>query len=212
MRLTLSVLCLCTIPLLLSATVQERVRPDKPKPFVEVLEGVGRSYNAQQYGTCMKLLQEASAHVAEKRREQVLAALPTPAGMEVVPERKSSAQANPFAGGMAGFGNIFSRKYRETDGRGHLEVNLTIDSPMVKSMLPMYKMWASNPAMIEEGAELIRYGDHMALLKKQGSNLDLQIIINESEICEVKTSLDEDGLFAVWNQEAVDRVAAVLKN
>jgi len=85
---------------------------------------------------------------------------------------------------------------------------MTTDSPMVQ----MFNMWIQNPAMLGEGAELIKYGPHAAVLRTQGSGrLQLQILLLGKHLCDVTSEgLDEDGLFALFDQAAVDRLASVL--
>lgn len=212
MKLALPVLALTAISAFSLATTQERVKPQGPREFTTVVADIQRSYNAGQFGSCMEFLREATAQVSEKRTAAVLAALPIPAGFEIVPPRKNNAQ-NAFAAGLAaGLGNNIVQDFKETDGRGNLKVSLMVDSPMIQSILPMYKMYATNPAMLEEGKELIRYGDDMALLEKRGTGHKLQIVLGDSALVDITTSLGDEALLATWNQEAVDRLTAVLEN
>jgi hypothetical protein len=194
---------------LASSALQERVKPKQPKEVPALLDAAKRAFAAEKYGACMNELQEAVGLVARLRQAQILAALPAaPAGWEVVPDEKD-AQPNPFAGALASsVGNVFSREYKETGGRGRITVQMTTDSPMVQ----MFDMWIQNPAMLGEGAELIKYGAHHAVLRKQnGGRLQLQILLLGEHLCDVTANgLDEDGLFGMFDQAAVDKLAGVL--
>lgn len=199
---------LAILPLALVAVLpfQERIKPGANKPkFDETLKAVEASWNAENYGDCVKKLQALTTLAMEKHAEAIRAALPAaPAGYEMVPKKK---EANPFAGAlMSTVGNLIEARYRKS-GSGEISVEVMANSPMVQ----MLGMMFSNPAMLEEGSELVKYNAHTAILKTSGSRLELQILIHEAHVVTVRwPDADADALFAMWNQAAVDKLAGVL--
>ena len=185
---------------------QERARPGANKlEFLDTLKTVEASWRAEKYGACIKQLQDLTGLATEKHAGAIRAALPAaPAGYERVPQEK--AQPNPFAGMMASMGSVIEARYHKSDGR-EIEVEIMANSPMVQ----MLGMIFSNPVMMDADAELVKYGAHKAILQKEDSRLELQILILEAHIVTVRwPDQDDDALFAMWNQAAVDKLAAVL--
>jgi hypothetical protein len=65
--------------------------------------------------------------------------------------------------------------------------------------------------MLGEGAELIEYEAHRAVLRTEGTGFHLQILINDAHVCEVRAQgVGEDTLFAMFDQAVVDRLAKAL--
>lgn len=189
---------------------QERVKAKGPADFKATLTAAQTHWDAARYGQCIGELQTAIGLVSEKRAEALLAAFPpAPAGWKVLPDKsRESMQQNPFAAMMStSIGNIIERKYQAEKGGASMSCTLTADSPLAQ----MFGMWVANPAMLEPGSELIKYGPHNAVLKNQDGNLNLQILVQGKHVLEIDTrKMTEDELFAVWNQKAVDELAKVL--
>ncbi len=210
-RFTLPALLVLIVPALLAPTFQTRVKENKAADFPGLLTEASKQWNEQRYGGCIASLQEAVTLATEQRVVKIRAALPTaPATWEQVPDKDQNLQA---VQGLAGFGalagSMIERKWKQTEGRGSINVMVTADSPLV-GMLGGY---LTNPALLGENKELIEYGKHKAILEtnKKGSRLNLQIIVDGKHIVDVKTTeLTEDELFAMWNQAAVDKLSSAL--
>ena len=210
-RFVLPALILLSVPALLAPTVQKRVKEQEAKDFPTLISEATSQWNEKRYGGCIAALQEAVVLATTERVTAIRGALPNPpTGWEQLPDKKNNAQN---AAGLAALGavagNIVDRKWKATEGRSNLAVSVTADSPLV-GMLGGY---ITNPAMLGEGKELIEYGTHKAILEtqKKGSRLKLQIIIAQKHIVDVTANgMTEDELFAMWNQEAVDRLASAL--
>jgi len=195
---------------LLASAHQERVKPKGPADFDKLVAKATAAWKGGSYGECVGALNACLQLAIGKRSDAIFAALPSAPENWSSPEPKKAAEAgNPFLSAMAGaIGNIVERKYRQADGRGTIDVTVTADSPLV-SMLGMVM---SNPAM-DPTAEAIKYGEHKALLKKEGGRLELQILIADKHVVEVRTNQDdEELLFALFDQKAIDRIAAALGN
>lgn len=192
--------------LFLAAPIQERIKAKDATDFPSLLQNAGRAFQDGRYGACIAGLKDCVELAVQKRTEAIRAALPGALdGWRVQEQRK--AQPNPFATAMATtVGNVVEETYREVNGRNSVTVTVTADSPMVG----MVSMAIANPALDPE-AEGIRYGAHKAILKKHGQGLNLQILIAEKHLVDVKTSMDdEDFLFRLFDQRVVDRLAAAL--
>lgn len=209
-RKLFSILALVACATFTSAAIQKRVKAKGAEDFPAIMAAANQSWNKQEYKACIKSLNKAVELAVGKHTEVIRAALPkAPTGWEVVADRNNQA-ANPFAAMMSGaVGTIINQKYRQTDGgRSRLEVTVTVDSPLVQ----MFGMWLNNPAMLPPESELIEYGTQKAVLKKEGNGWNLQILIHGAHICEVRaTGMDEDALFKVFDQAAVDKLAEVLR-
>ncbi len=207
-RRSLPVLAVLATLVLCSATFQKRVKTAGPADFPGILKEISATWNAGEYGACLAHLKKANGLVLEKRSEAIRAALPAaPAGWKLEPAKKNAggdAMAAAFAGAI---GNVTQVRYSQEGGRGTVNISLMSDSPMVQ----MFNMWAANPAMLGEGAELIEYEAHRAVLKKESSGLNLSILIHKKHMCEIKVrGMEEDALFAMFDQSVVDKLAMVL--
>lgn len=195
--------------LLFAAHAQERVQKKGPADFQTTLQSAGKAWQEADYGACIRELQTCMDLALEKRAEAIRAALPAaPDGWKVLEEKQAAnAAANPFAAAMAGaVGSIVQKRYREGGGRGTIDVTVTADSPLVS----MLSMVMANPAA-DPNAEAVKYGEHRALLKKEGGGWNLQILVSEKHVVEVRTNIeDEERLFQLFDQAAVDRLAAAL--
>jgi hypothetical protein len=208
-KLIACTLVLCCAGSALVAAPQKRTKPKGPEDVPALLEAAGEAWKGERFGECIQSLQSAMGLVSAKRAEALLAALPpAPAGWEVEPDSSDDARTNPFAAAVASaVGNVVQRSYRQTSGEGHADVTLTADSPLVG----MFQMWITNPALLDADSELIEYDAHKAVLRKQGDGLDLQILIGGKHVCEVQAGgMSEEQLFKLFDQDVVNRLAAVL--
>ncbi|MEM7307610.1 MAG: hypothetical protein AAF682_13110 [Planctomycetota bacterium] len=209
-RPLLALSLLAIAPLALGAATQERVKPRQASDFGTLVDTAKKAWGDKRYGACQTSLQEAVALVAKARGDAIRAALPgAPAGFQAEKPKKQDQAANPFLGALAAtVGNVIEQRYIPDGGGQPIQVTVTADSPM----LQMFQMWIANPAMLPAGSELIKYGPHNAVLKKEqnGRRLNLQIVVGGS-LAEVRwPNGDEDALFAMWDQAAVDKLAGVL--
>lgn len=206
-RQFLPVFAVASLAALSLGLVQERVKKNEPKDFATLHAALGQSWTDQQYGKSLDLARDLMGLIGEKRTEVILASLPAaPAGFEIEKQRENNNAANPFANALVGFGNVIEQKYRETSAGGRVEVTVTADSPLIQ----MFKMWAANPAMLGPDAELIKYGEHTAVLRKEGNRWTLQILIGD-DLCEAKaTGKDDEFLLKMFDQKAVDQLSGAL--
>jgi len=190
------------------ALVQERVQKKKAD-FPTAHAAALRQWEAGQYGACLGSLRELEGLVSRKRIETILAALPAaPQGFRVGDETQlQELENNPFAA-MAGMvGNAVNRSYQADDAS--IDLTITADSPLAQMLV----MWLKNPKLVDPSAEVVKYGAHSALLKGEGTDWDLQLLVDDKHLVEVKVSgKDDEFLLRFLDQAAVDRLAAVLRN
>jgi hypothetical protein len=208
-NLRLAAVALCAVPIVLAFAVQERVKPKAAEDVPALLAKTGETWKAKQYRACLTNLKQALHLVTVERMKAIRAALPAaPAGFEKEAHaEEQDAAANPFLAAMsAGVGSVVEQSYSSADGSGSLRVTITADSPLTQ----MFSMWVANPKLLEPGSELIKYGAHNAVLKKQGSGWQLMTVIDQ-DLCEVNVDgRDDDFLLKFFDQAAVDRLAACL--
>lgn len=204
---------LCATVLAFSFTVQERVKPREANDFPGCLTAAQNAWKEGRLGECTRQLQEALALVSERRAVAMREAMPAaPDGYEIVPPKPTDPRANAMLAGMsAAVGSMITQEYRPVDarsGRSTISVTLTADSPMVQ----MIAMMTSNPAMLGQDAELIKYGPTNAILKKDGQRRSLQILIAGKHLCDVTwPNEDEDALLAMFDQAAVTKLTRALE-
>jgi hypothetical protein len=206
--LLLALLLAFLTPLTLALS-QERVQRKGASDFESTHTALAAAWKAGEYGKSMEIGRDLLALIAEKRAEAILAALPAPPEGWAVDERREAGgkAANPFAGALAaGVGSVIQRRYQKTGGGGSLDVTVTADSPLVQ----MFQMWAQNPALLGPDAELVKYGPHSAVLKKEGALWTMQLLLAK-DLCELRLSgADDEFLLAFFDQKAVDALAAAL--
>ena len=189
--------------------LQERVKPKGPADFGKTIESAKANWEKGSFGACVKDLQTLTGLAMEKRALAIREALPAaPEGWEKVPAEPMDTE-NPFLAAMGGgLGNIVEQEYRSAESRrAGMQATVTADSPLVS----MLSMMFGNPAMAGENVELVKYGSHKALLTKESDSLQLQILISDAHVVDVSFyDTDEDKLFGMWDQAAVDRLASAL--
>lgn len=189
---------------------QERIKPGAQKEgFLPKLEEAGKAWKEKRFGACIQTLQECLNVAVAERADVIRAALPgAPAGYTKEADKQAANAGNPFAAAMTGaIGSIVEQRYREQGGQGRIDVTVNADSPMVQMVALMF----ANPAAIGPDAELVKYGDDRAILKTESGRLHLQILIDEAHLVEVRwNTTDDEALFEMFDQEAVDALAKVL--
>lgn len=198
------------LPLTLAAgaalpLAQERVSKKAPT-FEELHSTIQRAYADGRYGLAMNKTRELLGVLAPKWTEAILAALPAaPEGYEVVPQKKQAQAPGGMLAAMAtSMGTVIEQQYKGAGDR--LQVTVTADSPLVQ----MFGMWVSNPALLGEGAELVKYGPYNAILKQEGSGWNLQILIGNSLVEAKGRKASDELLLGMFDQAAVDRLAKEL--
>jgi hypothetical protein len=184
---------------------QERVTKKGPPEFKDVHAEVARAYEAGKLGLAVSKSKELLGVLQTKWGEAILAALPAaPEGFELVPQKKQDPQAAGMLAAMAGaVGTVVEQKYK---GDGvTITATVQADSPLIQ----MFSMWVANPSMLGEGAELVKYGDVNAVLKKEGRGWSLQILIGTS-LVDAKGAKDDAMLLRMFDQAVVDELSRVL--
>jgi hypothetical protein len=206
LKTTLTLAAVITLATLLPSAAQERVKPKKAASVPEILAQATSAFGEARYGACLR---EATGLVAVERAKVIRASLPAaPKGMEKVDEQGSTDTdaANPFAAALlGGIGSVVTQEYRGEERQ--VSVTVTADSPLVQ----MFSMWVTNPALLEKGSELVKYGAYSAVLKTEpNKELELMILIDKTVVDVKSSGLSDDELLAFIDQKAVDALAAVL--
>ena len=206
---SLPLVALLATLVLTSAALQKRAKTTSAADFPGLMKAASAAWDAGQYGECLASLKKATGLANEKRSMAIREALPaTPAGWKLEPAKKSAAAGNAMVQAFGGaIGNLTQARYSEEGGRGSIDITITADSPMVQ----MFNMMVTNPAMLGENGELIEYEAHRAVLKNERNSLNLQILIHKKHMCDIKVrGMEEDAMFAMFNQATIDKLAAVL--
>lgn len=207
---TLSLLLLAAAAITPFTLAQKREKDKAPRSFTEMVNAAGRNWEATNYGRCVEDLKQALNLAVEKRSEKIVESLPAaPEGYEKEPIKKDTKQNNALASAMLGglAGTMTTQRYKEIEGRANINVQVAANSPMVATLGMMF----GNPMMRGENTELIEYDGAKALLKTNGKNLDLQILIAEKHYCQVTCNgLNDDQLIAMFNQAAVTKISNAL--
>ena len=189
--------------LLLSTLAQERSGPKKSPTFAEAVETAKKAVEADKLGAAIAALQAALTDLQKKQRAAILAALPKPDGWQVEDEAVDE-QAENLAAGMLGGAYAATRHYRQGEKSMHVEV--TANSPLIHmGMAALF----GNPALIEaSGGELVKYGQHKAILKKAGDNgQELSILMHDAHLIKITSEgIKADDLLKVFDQACVDRL------
>ncbi len=211
---SLSLMLTCAViggPLLFALAPQKRVTDKEVVPFETRLSNAQRSWDAKHYGTGARELKDALKQVQAKHMEVIRAAMPTPGvGWEKIERKKGrqddAAMAQMF--GMGGGGGNVVEEYKHAEGGERLKITVTMDAPMV-SMMAM----AMNPAMMEEGSELIEYDKDKATLKNKNKRSELTLILDDKHMiqAEVRNLDDKDFLLGIFDQAAVDKIRTAIE-
>lgn len=187
------------------AAPQERTKKKEAKDFPALLASASAAWEGGHYSKASADLKAASSLVAEKQREALLAAFPAaPEGWKFTPTKQNDAAGMMF--GMTGL--MIEGKYEGTQ-KERVTLTMNVDSPMVQMM----SMAFSNPALLGDGAEVIKYGKHQGLLKKNSNDrYELSILIGDDLIKAESRGMTDDALLVLCSQAMVDKMAAALTN
>jgi hypothetical protein len=193
------------------AFAQERTKPKAPRTFDEVHASVKAHHDAGRVGAAFKAAQELVGMLGVERGELIRAALPAaPAGYEKVvqsAEERAQAEANPFLGALAaGVGNVVEQEYRKADGSASIRVTVTADSPMMAFAQMMFE----NPAMLGPDAEVVKYAECKAILKKDGGVWGLQLVMGNTLIDASFGSESDELALKMFDQAAVTKLHQVI--
>ena len=157
-----------------SAQAQQRVKKKSAEDFDAIYKSLGEAWGTGAYGKATSAARDLLKLIGIKRSEAILAAFPpAPEGFSIVAQRKkNNASNNPLA---AAIGTVIKQRYKPDAGGRNLEVIVTADSPMAQ----MFKMWITNPAALGPVAELVKYNEYDAVLKKERNGWNLQILIDK---------------------------------
>lgn len=207
----LVVIGLCVAPLLVVAAPQERQKQKTATDVPTLLQQAGKAWEAKQYGVCSKSLRSALELISRERAKAIRAALPNPPeGFEkVAPSDADEAAPNAYAAAMAiGVGSMIDQEYRDTKGGSSVNVQIAADSPLVQMM----SMWIANPSILDKNSELVKYGAHNAVLQKDGDRWNLMILVGQDLITANVEGRSDEFLLKMFDQAAVDKIAAALAN
>jgi hypothetical protein len=190
-----------------TAVAQERVKPKGAADFGTLYEQVKSDYEAGRFGSAYEAARELTAVIAMKRAETIRAALPdAPEGYEKMPAKKGDdVRQNPMLAALAaGIGTVIEQVYKGPGGL--IQVTVTADSPVIA----MFNAMFGNPALLGENQEMIKYGDIMAVLETSGERKTLKIIIDNTLVESKFPKRNDEFIFAMWDQKAVDRLKEAL--
>ena len=188
--------------ILCATTAQERSAPKKALTFAEAIDAAKKAVEADNPGAAIAALHAAIKDVQKKQRAAILAALPKPEGWQVEDPTQDET-SNDLAASMMGIGHSVSRHYRK--GEQSIDVEVTANSPLVGMMTVLF----SNPTLIQaDGGELVKYGAHKAILKKNGdTGQELSILLHDLHLVKVNANgVGADDLLKVFDQACVDRL------
>ncbi len=193
-----------------SATLalQERAAKPKAKDFGALVTEAKTAFEGQRYGAAVTGLRDALALASKAHRKAIFGAYPAaPAGWTLEPPAEEDEVPAALAGLAALGGSQVQGSYSGPNGAS-LGLTVMIDSPMAQ----MITMWASNPALLGDDAEVVKYGAHRAVLRtrEKGSSYELQLLVGDDIVQVDLQGADDDLLFRVLDQAAVDRLALAL--
>lgn len=147
-----------------------------------------KAYEGKEFSQAVELLDYASQLIRQQKGAQLESVLPAPLdGWEA-----EKASSNAAAGAMFGGGVTAERKYK--NGNKRVTVSLVTDSPMVQSMMALYR----NPMFASAGGGKVkRIHGETAVVKYESdkSRGEVTVVIG-NVLLSVKGKASEDELFA----------------
>lgn len=196
--LTLLLTLLCAVP----ALAQRRSGTKAEPTFPEAVEAARKAADAADYGAAIAALQAAIRDLQKKQRAAVVAALPRPDGWEIQDDAPPDANDMVMAG-VAMVGMTLQRHYSK--GEQRIDVEVTANSPFVGMLASLFQ----NPEIVKaEGGELVEYGPHKAMLKKNGdTGWELQLVMHGKHLIKVSAEgITDEALLKFFDQACVDRL------
>jgi len=193
---------LLTVP----AFAQKRSAPAAEPTFPEATEKAKKAFDNKEYGAAVTALQAAIRAVQKLQRVAILEALPKATGFEVRDDE--ARNDDPTMGAAAAFlGLQVTRHY--TKGEQSLDVEVSANAPMAAMLAMMF----ANPAILKsEGGEVVEYGRHKAVLKKNGdTGQELTILLFDKHVVKATANgMTAEEVLAIVDQAMVDRVEKAL--
>jgi hypothetical protein len=203
--ISVSALALCAATAL--AVPQTRAKKEEPKDLPALLTQVQKSWTAADYPACMRDLKTCVSLASQRWIQAIRESLPAaPEGWTRVEPPKEDPQANAMVAALTvGVGTVVEQRY--TRERQRIDVTVNADSPVIGMMSMMFQ----NPALLGPNKELVEYGTHKAILDTTNKQqLDLQILISNKHLVQVRCPESDEFLFAMFDQAAIDKLAAAL--
>ena len=187
--------------------LQTRKKKAAPPTFVSCMKKAITAFEGKDFGECIRQLKKAEGIVSELRGKLLLAAMPdAPEGFEKVVKKETDADHPLAKQFMRSVGHSLEQKYKKKEGRGHINVSVVADSPLIQMLAMQFSMAKMNPQLEEIG-----YGDHKGLLEKKGGGLKLLILILGKHLITIDCAgITEEILFKMFDQSFVDRIAKLL--
>ena len=203
-----SLLCVPFFVALLSvpAFAQKRTAPAAEPTFPEATETAQKAFDSKEYGAAVTALQAAIRAVQKLQRVAILEALPKPAGFEVRDDELRNDDATMNAA-VTFLGLQVTRHY--TKGDKSVDVEVSANAPMAAMLAMMF----ANPAILKsEGGEMVEYGRHKAVLKKNGdTGQELTILLFDKHVVKATANgMTAEEVLAIVDQAMVDRVEKAL--
>ncbi len=133
--------------------------------------------------------------------------MPNPEGFTVKKPRRNRNAGNPFAKNLLGsIADPIEHTLNGADGKS-IKISCVMDSPLIQMLNMTFGLAESNPDQ-----EAIGYNEQKGMLEKKGDNgFNLQIILWGKHLITIVTKgISEEDLFKWFNQEWVDKIAALL--
>ena len=176
---------------------QERVSELGERDFDALHRAVAEEFHSGHLRYSLAASRRLSQVIEEHRRETILAAFPVaPHGFEIVPPRGSANRDWTEAGA---FGRAIGQRYRSLDGKGLLEITVTMDSPLLETL----QLWTTNPSLLADDGDWIGYEQHDAALWRDGPSRVLQVSMHGALVEARVVGKGGEFLLRVLDQEVV---------
>jgi len=183
--------------------LQERTKKKEAKDVPALLADASNAFQSGSYGASTKATMEALGLIGRARHEAVLGSFPA-LGDDWEARPSEYEEAAAMIVGMAGF-NV-AREYRGPDG-ARLNLTATMGSPLAQMFAPQL----ANPALLGDDAEIIKYGDDKAILRKSGDDRwELTVLLGENIVQANARKMSDDALLKVMSQSTIDAMKAAM--
>lgn len=183
--------------------LQERTKKKEAKDVPALLTDASSAFRSGRYGASTKATIVALGLIGRARHAAVLDSFPA-LGDDWEARPSEYEEAAVMMMGMAGF-NV-ARESLGPDG-ARLDLTATMGSPLAAMFAPQL----SNPALLGDDAEVIKYGDDRALLKKSGDDRwELTVLLGENIVQANARKMSDDALLKVMSQSAIDAMKAAM--
>lgn len=197
----------CLLALGLPLVAQERQKKLDPDDMPTLLDKAGKEFSEKKLGPCMETLTKAMLVVRGAMRKALAAAMPEVENFEKETVDDSD-QAAAAMGLTYGVNVPFEQSYHGKDGNGSLRIAVHDNSPTVK-MIEM----TINMAAMQKDAEVIKYGEHKGLFRKEndGDSLTMQIVLLGKHMIDISAQgIAEEKFFKIFSQAWVEKILNLL--